>query len=137
MMLDEGFGGTTAEELVEALNRPSKLTEKESKEYVKGFWKNPKEGEALPKNIAHIIDMPSKQGDCGLKKNEDGSFVYEIVESMAMSRQQKVDKAVLEFLYEAYKDTEVSKVLVVDEEQFGRFLKEMLPIWLKRGGKAK
>ena len=42
-MLDEGFGGTTAEELVEALSRPSKLTEKESREYVMSFWKKPKE----------------------------------------------------------------------------------------------
>lgn len=137
-MLDEGFGGTTAEELVEALNRPSKLTEKESKEYVKGFWKNPKEREALPNNIAHIIDMPFKHYGFEMKKSkETTSFVFDVADTIATARQRRVDEETIKFLYRIYKDTSVSKVLVVDEEQFERFLKEMLPIWLKRGGKAK
>lgn len=80
------------------------------------------------KDIGTLLHFPKHEG-AQLKQNEDGSFVYQIAEKIAMTRQQKVNKEVINFLYQAYKDTDVSKVFVLDMGQFERFLKEMLPKW--------
>ncbi len=68
-MLDEGFGGTTAEELVESLNRPSKLTEKESREYVESFYKNPRQEES--KLTADEAIKRLRQETCPATYNRD------------------------------------------------------------------
>ena len=88
------------------------------------------EKETPIKNIGTIIQFPKNTGT-ELKRNEDGtfSFDYKIAEKIAITAVANVDKAIIKAMYEAYKDTDVSKIFILDMGQFERFLKEMLPKW--------
>ena len=50
-------------------------------------------------------------------------------EKMAESFAKKQDDEILKFLYDKYKDTDVSDVYVLSEKDFKDFLLEMLPKW--------
>lgn len=52
-------------------------------------------------------------------------------ETLATSRVKTIDEYIVKQLYEAYKDTKVSKVFVIDMTEFEAFLKKMLPLWLE------
>ena len=82
------------------------------------------------KDIGTIINFPKNTG-AELKRNEDGTFSsnYKIAEKIAITAVANVDKAIIKAMYQAYKDTDVSKMFILDMEQFEKFLKEMLPKW--------
>lgn len=70
-------------------------------------------------NAMHAIESP----------NDNHLFKFE--ETLATSRVKTIDEYILKQLYEAYKDTKVSKVFVIDMTEFEAFLKKMLPLWLE------
>ena len=82
------------------------------------------------KNIMTAINFP-KNTETELKRNEDGtfSFDYKIAEKIAITAVANVDNAIIKAMYQVYKDTDVSKIFVLDMGQFERFLREMLPKW--------
>lgn len=41
----------------------------------------------------------------------------------------KIDDLIIGQMFEKYKDTEVSQVILIDETEFRHFLKTMLPLW--------
>ena len=53
-------------------------------------------------------------------------------EEIAESFAKQNDEAVLSWIYEKYKDTDVSNVYVLSKEDFKNFLLEMLPLWRTR-----
>ena len=56
--------------------------------------------------------------------------IKNITEKVISLHASFVDEVVVKALYEAYKDTEISKIFVVDLNNFKDFLYEMLPQWL-------
>lgn len=86
------------------------------------------------KDIGTIINFPKSKG-AELKRNEDGTFSldYKIAEKIAITAVTNVDKVIIKAMYLAYKDTDVSKIFVLDMGQFEKFLKEMLPKWREEG----
>lgn len=54
----------------------------------------------------------------------------DFTEKVISLRANFVDEVVVKALFEAYKDTEISKIFVVDLHNFKDFLYEMLPQWL-------
>lgn len=77
----------------------------------------------LPVNDAlHAIEGP----------NDNCFFKYE--ETIVTQWTNKIDKYIIEQLYETYKGTEVSKVFVIDMTEFEAFLKKMLPLWMEDRG---
>ena len=61
--------------------------------------------------------------------NDNDFFKFE--ETLATARVKTIDEYIVKQLYEAYKDTKVSKVFVIDMTEFEAFLKKMLPLWLE------
>lgn len=57
------------------------------------------------------------------------AVLYAASQKIAITAVVNVDKAIIKAMYEAYKYTDVSKVFILDMEQFEKFLKEMLPKW--------
>lgn len=41
----------------------------------------------------------------------------------------KVDDLIIKRMFEKYKDSEVSQIILIDETEFRHFLKTMLPLW--------
>lgn len=64
--------------------------------------------------------------------NEDG--IVTLVEKLSCERVKAIDDFIIKQLYEAYKDTEVSKLLIIDETEFEKYLKATLPNYLKEKG---
>lgn len=75
------------------------------------------------KDIGAIINFPR-----GQNPNVD-AILYACSQKIAITTVSKVDNAIIKTMYEAYKYTDVSKVFILDMEQFEKFLKEMLPKW--------
>lgn len=74
----------------------------------------------LPVNDAmHAVESPN------------GSHLFKLEETLATSRVKTIDEYVVKQLYEAYKDTKVSKVFVIDMTEFEAFLRKMFPLWLE------
>ena len=78
------------------------------------------------KNIMTAINFTKDKG-----AELDASFLYPLGEKIATVRAYSVDKFLIKEMYEAYKDTDVSKVFILDMGQFEKFLREMLPKWQK------
>lgn len=73
-----------------------------------------------------------------LKKNifsdEDNAIKATIettIETMVLKVQQRIDEVLLKDLYEIYRNTNISSLIVIDEVQFKEFLNKYLPIWFK------
>jgi len=54
-------------------------------------------------------------------------------EQMAKSFAEQNDEAIINYLYNKYRDTNVSHVYMLSKPDFERFLLEMLPKWIKEG----
>ena len=55
--------------------------------------------------------------------------------NIGISVQKSVDDALLETLYRVYEKSDVASLYVIDEAEFGRFLKKYLPMWKKEENK--
>lgn len=75
------------------------------------------------KDIMTVIDFTKDKGV------EFDACLYALGEKIAIARTYDIDKALIDEMYKAYKDTDVSKVFILDMGQFERFLREMLPKW--------
>ena len=55
-----------------------------------------------------------------------------LVEKLNCARVKAIDDYIIKQLYEAYKDTDISKLFIIDETEFARYLKATLPQYLKK-----
>lgn len=94
-----------------------------TKDLTKGFAEKQKE---VAKVIAFDREKP-------FTPNEDNCFT--IVEKLNCARVKAIDDYIIKQLYEAYKDMDISKLFVIDETEFARYLKATLPQYLKKKGK--
>ena len=69
-----------------------------------------------------IEQEPSKIGD----------YLYEIVNKYVYESAKSWNDFMIESLYKTYKKLGVSRVLLICEEDFERYLKETLPDWIKK-----
>jgi len=88
----------------------------------------------MNKEIMKRYHLGFKPQGIELRKN-DGTIIKsqtEIVfETMTESFAKKQEDELAKFLYDKYKDTNVSDVYVLSKEDFVTFLIEMLPKWRK------
>lgn len=61
--------------------------------------------------------------------NEDNGVT--IVEKLACERVKAIDDFIVKQLYEAYKDTDISQLFIIDETEFAKYLEATLPQYLK------
>ena len=61
--------------------------------------------------------------------NKDNSVT--LVEKLSCERVKAIDDYIIKQLYEAYKDTDISKLFIIDETEFARYLKATLPQYLR------
>jgi hypothetical protein len=96
---------------------------------IKANYKIALRGNKMGKNIIQsiIIHDPFK-----CEKQPNGNYIMNYAETIIATRVKEIDKYCIEELYKAYKDTPVSSVLVIDMKNFELFLKEYLPIYLKK-----
>lgn len=78
-----------------------------------------------------IANMLSVNDAMHAIESPNGNHLFKIEETIATLRVKTIDEYIVKQLYEAYKDTKVSKVFVIDMTEFEAFLKKMLPLWLE------
>lgn len=61
-----------------------------------------------------------------------GEYVYEITNKYVYESAKSWNDFIIEALYKTYKKLDVSHVLLINEEDFERYLKETLPDWIKK-----
>jgi hypothetical protein len=61
--------------------------------------------------------------------NEDNCFT--LVEKLSCERVKAIDDYIIKQLYETYKKTDISKLFIIDEQEFEKYLKATLPNYLK------
>ena len=71
------------------------------------------------------------------KRFEFSHELKDFTEKVITLRANFVDEVIVRALFEAYKDTDISKIFVIDETNFKDFLNEMLPKWLTRKDNAR
>jgi hypothetical protein len=81
------------------------------------------------KNIAETIAFDREK----FIPNEDNSVT--LVEKLSCRRVKAIDDFIIKQLYEAYKDTDISKLFIIDETEFEKYLKATLPNYLKEKAK--
>ena len=57
--------------------------------------------------------------------------LFKFEETLITSRVKMLDEYIVRQLYEAFKDTKISKVFVIDMTEFEAFLNKMLPLWME------
>ena len=85
----------------------------------------------MSKNIAEFIDLPYNEKLLTREELEKQNYIIKMREQMVATRVNEINHFIIEQLYEAYKNTDISKVLVIDMMQFEYFLKRYLPIYLR------
>ena len=85
----------------------------------------------MSKEVLKEFNLPNKPKFCehienGMKFNFEIRYVFEETLKEFIEKQ---DEEILKFLYEKYKDTDISKVYVLSKPEFEKFLLEMLPKW--------
>ena len=79
----------------------------------------------MPYNVKKIKDIDFETS-MSAKFNFDIAF-EEITKSFA----EQTDEAIINYLYEKYKDTDISRIYVLSKPDFEKFLLEMLPKYMK------
>ena len=77
------------------------------------------------KDIAKVIAFDREK----FITNEDNCFT--LVEKLTCERVKAINDYIIKQLYEAYKDTDISKLFIIDETEFAKYLKATLPQYLK------
>lgn len=85
----------------------------------------------MSKNIAEFIDLPYSQKLITKEQLQQHNYIIKMQEQMAVTRVKQINNFIIEQLYAAYKDTDISKLLVIDMMQFEYFLTRYLPIYLR------
>lgn len=85
----------------------------------------------MSKNIAEFIDLPYNQKLITKEQLQQHNYIIKMQEQMAVTRVKQINNFIIEQLYAAYKDTDISKLLVIDMMQFEYFLTRYLPIYLR------
>ena len=80
------------------------------------------------KDIAKVIAYDREK----FIPNEDNCFT--LVEKLTCERVKAINDYIIKQLYEAYKDTDISKLFIIDETEFAKYLKATLPQYLKTKG---
>jgi hypothetical protein len=85
----------------------------------------------MSKEVLQEFDLPNKPKlyeytENGMEFNFRIKYTFE---QTLKEFTEKRDEAILSFLYEKYKDTDISKVYVLSRPEFEKFLLEMLPKW--------
>ena len=85
----------------------------------------------MNKDVLKEYNLPNKlklyeTTENGIKVNFGIKYAFEV---MLKEFTEKQDEKILNFLYEKYKDTDVSTVYVLSKPEFEKFLLEMLPKW--------
>ena len=78
----------------------------------------------MNKNILHRIDFKEP-------KIELVDSVIKIEQNIATQIVEKVDKEILDLLYNFYKDTKCNTLIVLDKSEFKHFLLKYLPMYLE------
>ena len=80
--------------------------------------------------------MPYKAriiNDIDFETSMSAKFNFDIAfEEITNSFVKQTDEAIVNYLYEKYKNTDVSRMYVLSKTDIEKFLLEMLPIWIKR-----
>ena len=61
-----------------------------------------------------------------------GEYIYKIVNNYSYETAKQWNDFIIESLYKTYKKLGVSRVLLICEEDFERYLKETLQDWIKK-----
>lgn len=77
-------------------------------------------------NLGHINKPKIDLNSTKVTYNMDIAF-----EQMAKSFAEQNDEAIINYLYNKYRDSNVSHVYMLSKPDFERFLLEMLPKWIK------
>lgn len=89
----------------------------------------------MEKDIMKRYHLGFKPQEIDLFKNNGATFQTQMkiaFETLIESFAKKQDDEIAKFLYDKYKDTDVSDVYVLSEKDFKDFLIEMLPKWRKK-----
>ena len=65
-------------------------------------------------------------------KTEDCATVYR--HNFAVTFTKALDDEIIRVAYDKYKELGYTDLVLLDENKFGHFLKEMLPLWKERHG---
>ena len=85
----------------------------------------------MSKNIAEFIDLPYNKKLITKEELEKNNYCIKYQQQMAATRVKEINNFTIKQLYAAYKDTDISNVLVIDMMQFEYFLRRYLPIYLR------
>jgi len=88
----------------------------------------------MSKEVLQQFNLPNKPKFCehienGMKFDFGIKYAFE---QTLKEFTEKQNEAILKFLYERYKDTDISKVYVLSRPEFEKFLIEMLPKWRRK-----
>lgn len=89
----------------------------------------------MSKEVLKSYIIPGNQKFEPVTKNEL-STVYKFNHTIAFeeisgSLARQYDEAIINYLYEKYKGTDISEVYVLSKDEFKEFLIKMLPVWRK------
>lgn len=93
----------------------------------------------MKKEVLKRYEMPYKEKSIEYD-NTTMSMKYSLdiaFEEITKSFAEQTDDAIINYLYEKYKDTNVSSIFVLSRPDFEEFLLEMLPKYMKKRGKLK
>lgn len=84
------------------------------------------------RDIIKTYQMPENIG--APKRNETmETYIHKMAfEEITKSFSEKRDDEIISYLYDKYKDTDISEVFVLSKEDFKEFLLEMLPKWREK-----
>ena len=83
----------------------------------------------MSKNIAEFIDLPNPL--ITPEQLRQHNYVIDFQSKMVAVRVKQINQFTIEQLYAAYKDTDISKLLVIDMANFEYFIRRYLPIYLR------
>lgn len=67
-------------------------------------------------------------------ESEDGATAYRYVQKCGVAFVKALDDEIVRVAYEKYKELGYTDLVLLDENEFGHFLREMLPLWKERHG---
>lgn len=97
------------------------LTVVTKKDLTKGFAKKQRE-------VVKVVAFDRER----FIPNEDNSIT--LVEKLSCERVKAIDDYIIKQLYETYKKTDISKLFIIDETEFARYIEATLPQYLKTKG---
>lgn len=91
----------------------------------------------MSKNIAEVIGLPYNEKLITKEQLQQHNYIIKMQEQMAVARVNQINNFIIKQLYAAYKDTDISEVLIIDMPHFEDFLRRYLPVYLKEKEEVK